>query len=448
MLFDYKIGAAKMSKIDMVIEATTSIYSGFIEMLTYFKTGIGTVLEVNHTIITVLLKFFANFFSTLWAVLSFIYVVIYTLLVCVVDFLLELLNFLTAFLYLLWKILILVWSFLDVLFRALECLIYFMWTGGKWTAHAIQVSLQNLSDNGLSTWKYFVLSLKEFTNSVVGGFTTIGVFSKSVAVFLYHGLCSGYDYTYELILYTDFIVRHVCRYCFESSYNFVTEYILKMPREAYLGIVISCLVYVILKNLIHLMCSEGFTFPVTGWFSSSLSDEYDSEYDDYDRGEFSDDEEVMNYTLTANDEEENDEYSINSEYSDDEEEESSDSDEELEIDSDSDNESNAASESEMSEINIDLPQPDGRYGPRRSTTPSRLIKGMSADDLQKVIDDEKERRMCVVCQDRSKSVLILPCRHMCLCVECGNQIARSRSRERRKCPLCRSKINTIMNVYI
>lgn len=442
-----------MSRINTVLESVASFYSGFLEMLIYIESALGIFLEVNHNVMSVVLKFFANFFSTVWAVLNFICIVVYTLLVCIADFLQELLNFLTAFLYLLWKILILLCSFLDVIFRSLECLLYFVWTGGKCTAHAIQVSLKNLSDNGLSTWKYFVLSLKEFTNSVIGGFTTIGVFAKSLAVFFYDALCLGYEYAYEFLLYVDFSVRYVCRYSFESSYHFVTEYVLSMPKEAYLGIVITCLVYIIMKNIITHMCSEGFTFPVTGWFNSNISEENDSEYGDIDgdRGEFSDDDDVMNYTVTEQEDDENDEYSINSEFSDisdGDDDESSDSDEELEIESDSDNESNAASESEMSEINIELPQPDGRFSARRSTTPSRCTKGMSAEDIQRFIDDEKEKRMCVVCQDRSKSVLILPCRHMCLCVECGNQIARSRSRERRKCPLCRSKINTIMNVYI
>ncbi|XP_053380788.1 uncharacterized protein LOC123549240 [Mercenaria mercenaria] len=441
-----------MSQADSVLESVTSIYSGFTEMVMSIKAVLSTVLEVNHNVMSVVLRLCVNFFSAVWAVLNFIFVIVYTLLVCVVDFLQELANFLTAFLYLLWKILILVYSLLDLAFHSLECLVYFLWTGGKWTAHTIKVSGQNLSDNGLSTWKYFVISLKEFTNSVVGGFSIIRDFIKFLAVFLYDSLCLSYEYAYEFVLYTDFYVRYVCRYCFETSYHFITEYVLSMPKEAYLGIVISCFVYIIMKNIIHHMCSEGFTFPVTGWFSSSITDELDSEYGDFegDRGEFSDDEDGMNYTVSDYNEENNDQYSVNSEFSDasDDDDESSDSDGELEIDSDSDNESNAASESEMSEINIELPQPDGMFGSRRSTTPSRFTKDMSADDLKKVVDDEKEKRMCVVCQDRSKSVLILPCRHMCLCVDCGNQIARSRSRERRKCPLCRSKINTIMNVYV
>lgn len=444
-----------MSTSDTLLTCFTSMFSEMTVIIMSIKATLATILEVNHNVMSVLLRLGVNFLGAIWAVLYFICIVVYTAVVCFIDFILELTNFVTAFLYLLWKILILVYSFMDLLFHSLECLVYFMWTGGKWTAETIQVSGQNFSDNGLSTWKYFVVSLNEFTGSVIGGFTTIGVSAKCLMVLVYDSLCLSYESVYEFLLYTDFCVRYVCRCCFESSYYFVTEYILRMPKEAYLGIVIICLGYIILRNVIYRMCSEGLTFPVTGWFNMNIVDEYESDYNEFDgdRDEFSDeDEEMVNYTVTGDDDDdENDEYSVNSDISDgsSDDDGSSDSDDELEIESDSDNDSNAASESEMSEINIELPQSDGGgFNFRRSTTPSRITSDMSADDLHKAVETDKERRMCVVCQDRSKSVLILPCRHMCLCVECGNHIARSRARERRKCPLCRSKINTIMNVYL
>ena len=435
---------------DSFMVSVTSIYGGLTEMLSWIKTVLIAVLQVNHNAMSVVLSFCANFASTVWAVLYFLYVIVFTLLGCIVDFLQEFVNFVKAFLYLVWKILVLIYSLLDLLLCWLECIFNFLWTGGKWTANTIRLSGQNLSENGLSTWKYFVVSLKELSSSLVGGFSIIGDFTKTFCLFAYDSLCLSYEYIYEFILYTDFYVRYFCRRTFEASYELITEYFFNMRKEAYLGLIITILVFIIIKNIVHHMCSEGFTFPVTEWFSASVSEDYDSDYGDFDadRGEFSDDEEGLNYTNTYN----NDEYSVNSDISDDEssddgDQDSSDTDGELELDSESDNESNAASESEMSEINIELPQPEVTLG-RRSTTPSRFSKNMSADDLKKIVDDEKERRMCVVCQDRSKSVLILPCRHMCLCVDCGNQIARSRSRERRKCPLCRSKINTIMNVYV
>ena len=47
------------------------------------------------------------------------------------------------------------------------------------------------------------------------------------------------------------------------------------------------------------------------------------------------------------------------------------------------------------------------------------------------LEEEEEKKMCVVCQTSTKSVLLLPCRHMCLCEDC------SRRNEMNKCPLCR-----------
>ncbi|KAJ8300143.1 hypothetical protein KUTeg_021662 [Tegillarca granosa] len=74
-------------------------------------------------------------------------------------------------------------------------------------------------------------------------------------------------------------------------------------------------------------------------------------------------------------------------------------------------------------------------------------KQQDPDELAREVEHEREKQKCVVCQDEHKSVLILPCRHMCLCVNCGNKIARSRNVDRRICPLCRQRIRTIMNVY-
>jgi hypothetical protein len=66
-------------------------------------------------------------------------------------------------------------------------------------------------------------------------------------------------------------------------------------------------------------------------------------------------------------------------------------------------------------------------------------------EKEKVVQDrlstEDERRMCVVCQEEIKSVLLMPCRHLCLCKEC------SRRNEISKCPLCREKISQKIDVY-
>jgi len=53
-------------------------------------------------------------------------------------------------------------------------------------------------------------------------------------------------------------------------------------------------------------------------------------------------------------------------------------------------------------------------------------------------DDE---HLCVVCEDAKKQVIILPCRHMCLCSNCAN------FEKIKECPMCRAKVEDSMTVY-
>ena len=57
------------------------------------------------------------------------------------------------------------------------------------------------------------------------------------------------------------------------------------------------------------------------------------------------------------------------------------------------------------------------------------------------IDQQKEQRLCVVCQEHEKSVVLLPCRHMCLCEGCSNNA------QVQFCPLCRRPIAHRISVY-
>lgn len=60
----------------------------------------------------------------------------------------------------------------------------------------------------------------------------------------------------------------------------------------------------------------------------------------------------------------------------------------------------------------------------------------------KATDKASPLPACVVCLDRTKNVVLLPCRHMCLCDACGvpsNAITH--------CPLCRVRILSRISVY-
>lgn len=51
-------------------------------------------------------------------------------------------------------------------------------------------------------------------------------------------------------------------------------------------------------------------------------------------------------------------------------------------------------------------------------------------------------RRCIICHDREKSVILMPCRHLCLCLECSNNTAVE------ICPKCRGIICNKIEVYV
>lgn len=55
--------------------------------------------------------------------------------------------------------------------------------------------------------------------------------------------------------------------------------------------------------------------------------------------------------------------------------------------------------------------------------------------------DQGGERLCVICQEHEKSVVLLPCRHMCLCDKCASMEAVT------SCPLCRRNIDHKINVF-
>lgn len=61
--------------------------------------------------------------------------------------------------------------------------------------------------------------------------------------------------------------------------------------------------------------------------------------------------------------------------------------------------------------------------------------------IKNCIGNQNEQRMCVVCQDKEKSVVLLPCRHMCVCAACSEHA------QLKNCPLCREAIAHKISVF-
>jgi DNA uptake protein ComE-like DNA-binding protein len=55
-----------------------------------------------------------------------------------------------------------------------------------------------------------------------------------------------------------------------------------------------------------------------------------------------------------------------------------------------------------------------------------------------------EETMCVVCFDAPKDHLVLPCKHLCVCGECAEQLTKTRTP---MCPVCRGPIRETMKVF-
>jgi len=106
-----------------------------------------------------------------------------------------------------------------------------------------------------------------------------------------------------------------------------------------------------------------------------------------------------------------------------------------------------AVDSDQETIDVQLPdQPTTSASSRQQHGYATRSKG-NAVECQRRLDHERERSLCVICQDQVKSVLVLPCRHMCMCVDCARTVVSGTHNQRRICPLCRGDIRVVMNVY-
>lgn len=61
--------------------------------------------------------------------------------------------------------------------------------------------------------------------------------------------------------------------------------------------------------------------------------------------------------------------------------------------------------------------------------------------------NNEDRLLCVICQDKSKSVLVLPCRHLCMCESCA-KVINFNAELPKICPLCRTAISRLVSVYV
>ncbi|RYG94958.1 hypothetical protein EON65_56680 [archaeon] len=53
-----------------------------------------------------------------------------------------------------------------------------------------------------------------------------------------------------------------------------------------------------------------------------------------------------------------------------------------------------------------------------------------------------QQRLCTICMEDDRTVLLMPCRHLCLCSKCSEQSMLQ------LCPICRNRIQEKVTVFI
>jgi hypothetical protein len=94
---------------------------------------------------------------------------------------------------------------------------------------------------------------------------------------------------------------------------------------------------------------------------------------------------------------------------------------------------------------LTIPISEAATGSSRRLNSSGKTTGLSHQDMtEKHVSSEQDVTLCIVCEDAKKVVVLLPCKHVCLCKMCASTCLFKTLHE---CPMCRETIHDSLEVY-
>ena len=79
----------------------------------------------------------------------------------------------------------------------------------------------------------------------------------------------------------------------------------------------------------------------------------------------------------------------------------------------------------------------------RQRAESRKGAGVE-EELLREVEREREDKLCCICTDREKCIMMLPCRHLCICERCMTLLKNHGN----SCPMCRKPVKQMIKAYL
>ncbi|KAK6166440.1 hypothetical protein SNE40_023130 [Patella caerulea] len=426
-----------MPVLTLISDGFFAVCSGVAKAIRTTNETVNYVFRINYEVVSTVYYYVSLIVLTLYSITQIISNIVTAVLQYAGEFFNEVFGCVCALCVLLWRIVVLIYKVICFILSGLETLAVVLWTGSYVTVKTLKQSAIDICDYCGSTWNYATDMITELFCGIMGSFSSIGNLVLSGYSQINEGISYCLMSIYSGICNSLSALENSIKNMFHNIIYFYTSYLPSLGKETYLGILICGLLYLAVIKVVIYLTDNGMTLFTRqrrrqqmtildsddeDWSDNEQNESVVSDSSEYQDGtEVNDSDDMSEHTIDDNDDDDS-EVSLNSQ-------------------------TFSSSDEEEDEIEVELPAVSDRYGMRnRSMTPSRP-KNISPEEFEREIEKEKDKRKCVVCQDQSKSVLILPCRHMCLCVGCADQIVRARYIERRVCPLCRQRIQKVMNVY-